>query len=76
MQGSLSEHRGRGGGGRLGGVWVGHGRGQVLEDLECQPRALVNCHPRTGGDSRGLEAGDGRVTLHFRKPLSARVENG
>lgn len=27
----------------MGGVWVGHGRTQVLEDLECQPRALLNC---------------------------------
>lgn len=56
MQGSSSEH----GGGGLGGVWVGHSRGQVLEDLERQPRALVNCHPRTGEDSRVSKLGVAR----------------
>lgn len=45
---------------------MGNDRAQVSEDLECQPRALLHCHPRRQGGqqrSRGWGATGSRCIL-------------
>lgn len=71
MQGSSSEHGGK--------VGRGLGRAQQkpgLRGFRTPAQGPGELSPQDRRGQQSLKAGGGKVTLHLRKLLSARVENG